>query len=1511
MPTVERGPAEVPATRPPVRRALILYGTLLGRPPHTPAPLLRLGNGESVFGRQVRLLAARGITEIAMLTADGEPGIQAEADRPEFDRIRFHHLTHPWGDQPILREFLEGCEQLLVLADDLIFGGELIDWVMNSPQPQVAACQEEVAGGPQLEVHSASGIGASGQVSFGGAAGPRALARDGILSKVGTDLAGGGSRGFWPLLRLSRAAVEAWLVRADGSRPDADRVLAGLNRVAGEQEITLLPAAGRYVARVGQADTFDDLAEQVRLADLRTQSVIDEPRGYVGLGAELARRGIDRLLVVGDHTYEGREVARYIDGLNLETVRFREFSAVPTWEQVLSALRLFQAGGCQAILSVGDAAAISVGKLVRLFARAEPSAELIDRQPGFSMTAHLTVPTAGSLGSESSLDAVLRVAGRLRRIQHDSLLPDLVFLDPLLWAQEPEPRRCAAVLGALSLAVSSVWTATADGAARKDALSSLALILDGLFDFVKGDVPAAQRAMMTAANLAGRAATLTGPSVLDTVSHALAEDLDIDFGEAAAFCLPELWRRLAKQLAASDLASATDFRHACDLLSAQLDAGSISQAITRTERIVELLRDPTGHAVEPGTSAPSNPDLSLPSPLPLSPADVRAIHAEAADWAARPRPERFDFDVLAQFGEFCRARRLTYHLFGQTLLDAVTIRRLSPWSGPITVALPSASYRNLVRWRDQLPPDLWLDDAPGNGGDRSPRVVRSSGLRPTDPDALPGITLRILEGVNDGSSPSQLLRRSALELAHDARLAARQQDARPPAGPKRAANRAAARLGAERLARLRSRLIAKGRRRPGVYTYLDTGSTAEFSRSRYPAAWFGKGGEQFLGGLPFHAPLDPEAVLERFFGADLRGARAIPTGPVPSVPLTMPAAKAELRPSSPEPFVSVIVPVYDVERYLPACLDSLCLQDTDGYEIIAVDDGSPDGSLDILREYEQRFPEILRVVRKPNGGLSDARNYGLRFARGEYVGFVDSDDLVMPSMIRLMRHKAAVTGADVVVCNHAEYWGESDRAELRWMSFINSYGHSVSERPELLVAVHPYAWNKLYRRRLFDDFEISYPVGQAFEDSATTFNLLLHANKIEYVDEALYFYRMDRVGSITNTFNRKFYDIFKSFDSIRGFYTRHGRYAEFHEEIGELMRRTAFARVTALETCRDPGQVQDFLNAIYDYLDEHAPDWAENKYFRRQMANPKYAKELKYRSMHSRQLMLKYFEQLWQNRGDDLAAAQGYSTGELIGMLQQEELQILLQIDRFCAERGLTYYLAEGSLLGAIRHQGFIPWDDDVDIVMPRADYERFLDALVRNEEPSLRLFNERTYPRYHLTFSKVLSSRPSGFTNSRIAVPPEFQGPCVDVFPLDAAPRRRDLATERRVRRLRDMLLFKVGFLSEKAKRKRYRTYRASRVVPFGYLQRTIQRLYRRHQNDPSATWLANFASSYPVDREKVKAACYGEPVRVPFEGHLLPVPADWDAVLSTTYGHYMGLPPVDQRVPRHRPRWRALEDG
>ena len=165
--------------------------------------------------------------------------------------------------------------------------------------------------------------------------------------------------------------------------------------------------------------------------------------------------------------------------------------------------------------------------------------------------------------------------------------------------------------------------------------------------------------------------------------------------------------------------------------------------------------------------------------------------------------------------------------------------------------------------------------------------------------------------------------------------------------------------------------------------------------------------------------------------------------------------------------VSVIVPVYNVEKYIRVCLDTLVHQTLSNIEIIVVNDGTKDDSQKIIDEFSSLYPDKIIALKKENGGLSDARNYGLEHASGAYVGFVDSDDYTDIEMYQKLYEKAKQENADIVVCGY--YGVQEQNGQFRHFQKGNlqEFDKSLQENPRLLYMNSTYAWNKLYRRELF------------------------------------------------------------------------------------------------------------------------------------------------------------------------------------------------------------------------------------------------------------------------------------------------------------------------------------------------------------------------------------------------------------------------------------------------------------
>ena len=210
--------------------------------------------------------------------------------------------------------------------------------------------------------------------------------------------------------------------------------------------------------------------------------------------------------------------------------------------------------------------------------------------------------------------------------------------------------------------------------------------------------------------------------------------------------------------------------------------------------------------------------------------------------------------------------------------------------------------------------------------------------------------------------------------------------------------------------------------------------------------------------------------------------------------------------------ISIIIPVYKVEKYLEKCIQSLINQTYENLQIILVDDGSPDNCGKICDEYAQKDHRI-EVIHKSNGGLSDARNKGLEIAKGEYIGFIDSDDYIESDMYEVLYNLLKQYNADVSICNFYTV-SQGKIAIKNAENGIKEYNRIEILKEVLLDNnIQSYAWNKLYKKELFD--EIKYPVGKKYEDIGTTFYLLEKCNKVVVTGKPEYYY-INRQDSIVN-----------------------------------------------------------------------------------------------------------------------------------------------------------------------------------------------------------------------------------------------------------------------------------------------------------------------------------------------------------------------------------------------------------
>lgn len=292
------------------------------------------------------------------------------------------------------------------------------------------------------------------------------------------------------------------------------------------------------------------------------------------------------------------------------------------------------------------------------------------------------------------------------------------------------------------------------------------------------------------------------------------------------------------------------------------------------------------------------------------------------------------------------------------------------------------------------------------------------------------------------------------------------------------------------------------------------------------------------------------------------------------------------------PKVSLIIPVYNVEKYISKCLATTVNQTLDDMELIFVNDGSTDNSEKYIKEYQEIYPNKIVYLEKENGGLSDARNYGMRYAKGEYIAFLDSDDYVELDMYELMYNKAKECNFDMVECNF--YWQYPNKQKV-------DIGEIYHSKKEALEKARVVAWNKLYKREIVNKSEIIFPKGLRYEDVEFFYKILPNLEKIGFIEKPLVYY-VQRQNSISNTQNVKTREIIEILNNVWNFYKEQGLYDEYKDEL-----EYTFARYLLCSSLKRMAKVEDedlrekLLNEAWEFLNTTFPNWKKNKILKKDL----------------------------------------------------------------------------------------------------------------------------------------------------------------------------------------------------------------------------------------------------------------------------------------------------------------------
>lgn len=433
-----------------------------------------------------------------------------------------------------------------------------------------------------------------------------------------------------------------------------------------------------------------------------------------------------------------------------------------------------------------------------------------------------------------------------------------------------------------------------------------------------------------------------------------------------------------------------------------------------------------------------------------------------------------------------------------------------------------------------------------------------------------------------------------------------------------------------------------------------------------------------------------------------------------------------------------------MEKYLPKCLESLIKQTLKDIEIICVNDGSMDNSLAILKEFASKDSRI-KIIDNQHQGVAKTRNTGIEQSTGEYIGFVDSDDYIDIDFFEKLYNSATKSNSDIAIASI-----------LKHKNFFNIYNAKYTKE-ETAITIQDkiklcedkkhfffYAWNKIYHSGFIKENNIKFSEGQIYEDVMFAIKALYYSNKIISVYGTKYHY-IEHENSLTKYKDKtgeKEHDLIKAYSELQEFCN--SKNIEISERLNYYTKEN-FGFILNLYKGKYQSKIQLFniftIATISNYSETR--NLITILGFKIKIAKREIAKE--------RQENVFY-----QYKKDKIDITKVPPAQGLLRDIQLANLALLKELAYVCEKNNFKYILDAGTLLGAVRHSRFIPWDDDIDILMFREDYEKIVSAFKNTTR------NSDIYAEYH----RDKDTNSQYFIKIKHKKCP-FLG--VDIFPLDS----------------------------------------------------------------------------------------------------------------------------------------------
>lgn len=285
--------------------------------------------------------------------------------------------------------------------------------------------------------------------------------------------------------------------------------------------------------------------------------------------------------------------------------------------------------------------------------------------------------------------------------------------------------------------------------------------------------------------------------------------------------------------------------------------------------------------------------------------------------------------------------------------------------------------------------------------------------------------------------------------------------------------------------------------------------------------------------------------------------------------------------------ISIIVPIYNAEKFIEKCINSLLNQTKQELEFILINDGSTDNTESIIKKYTDKR---IKYFKNKNQGIGKTRNFGISKAKGKYLMFIDSDDYITENACEELYQKAKTSKADIVVCDFYKIYDNKKQEEIKLPSFKTT---SLKDNPNILIDINLAPWNKLYKTSLIKENNIKFVEGIKYEDAPFVAEALDKSNKIAKLDKYLNYYVIHG-NSETTVRDERVFDILKIVDLIRKYF----KGKKYVKEVVDKLTVRIITNYTIQQRNQKVKKVgMKFIDEAFNYLKKEVPDYKHNKYY--------------------------------------------------------------------------------------------------------------------------------------------------------------------------------------------------------------------------------------------------------------------------------------------------------------------------